>query len=80
MIVGGFDVVWDWQALHHFYRLPPHTATIVDRAVLRFVERGEGQIERVGPYTRLRAGFYDVVLVIDAEDRTVTVLRIYRAR
>ena len=57
-----------------------HSATIVDRAVIRFVERGEGQIEWDPPYHRLRAGLYDAMVRIDRQAETFTVLRIYRAR
>lgn len=77
---GAFDLVWDWPALRTFYALPLHTAAMVDRAVIRLAERGEGHLEWVPPYHRLRAGFYDVALVIDTEQRTMTVLRLYRAR
>jgi hypothetical protein len=75
-----FEIIWDWPALHAFYRLPPHTAYIIDRAVIHFAERGEGQIERVTPYTRLRAGLYDVSLIIDEVGGTITVLHFHRAR
>jgi hypothetical protein len=38
-----------------------------------------GQIEWDPPYYILRAGFHDVLLAIDREARSLTVLRIYRA-
>jgi hypothetical protein len=76
----AFAIVWDWPALATFYQLPLHTATIVDRAVLRFAERGEGHLEWVPPYHRLRAGLYDLALSIDTERFTITVIRIYRRR
>lgn len=75
-----FEILWDWPALHAFYQLPPHTAYLVDRAVIRFAERGEGQVERVAPYARLRAGHYDVSLVIDEAESTITVIHFHRAR
>lgn len=75
-----FHVAWDPAALFVFYQLPLHSAKLADRAVIRFAERGEGQIEWVAPYYRLRAGFHDVVLTIDREARMIAVLRIYRAR
>jgi hypothetical protein len=75
-----FRVLWDPAALFVFYRLPLHSAKLADRAVIRFVERGEGVLEWDPPYHLLRAGFHDVVLAIDTEARTLTVLRIYRAR
>ncbi len=80
MTLSGYDILWDYPALYAFYRLSMHSATIVDRAVTRFVEHGEGQIEDVPPYFRLRAGLYDVVLIVTPSDRMVTVLRLYRAR
>ena len=75
-----FEITWDWPALHAFYRLHPHTAMIVDRAVLRFAERGEGDIDHDPPHYLLRAGLYDALLAIDENAGTVSVLRIYRAR
>lgn len=75
-----FEVLWAPAALYRFYRLPIHSAALVDRAVIRFAERGEGQLDWDPPYHLLRAGFFDIVLAIDRADRTVTVLRIYRAR
>jgi hypothetical protein len=48
--------------------------------VIHLAERGEGQIERVTPYTRLRAGLYDVSLIIDEVGGTITVLHFHRAR
>jgi mRNA-degrading endonuclease RelE of RelBE toxin-antitoxin system len=77
---GSFEIVWDWAALVTFYRLPRHTATIVDRAVILLVESGQGRVEWVAPYHRLRAGFYEVALNVDVEQRIVNVIRIYRAR
>ena len=52
-----FAVCWDPAVLHVFYRLPVHSATLVDRVVLRFAERGEGHLERDAPCYILRAGF-----------------------
>ncbi len=75
-----FEVIWDWPALHAFYRLPPHTAYIVDRAVLRFAERGEGDLEHEPPHHRLRAGLHDAILAIDPKAGSICVLRIYRTR
>jgi hypothetical protein len=76
----SFAVIWNFPALATFYRLPMHAAVMIDRAVIRFAATGEGQIEWVAPHFRLRAGFYDAVLAIDREARTLTVLRIYRSR
>jgi len=71
---------WSPAALFTFYRLPLHSAAIIDRAVIRLVESGEGHLEWVAPYHRLRAGKYEVALSIDREALTVSVLHIYRAR
>ena len=67
-----FRILWNWPALVSFYNLHPHTAMIVDRAVIRFAEHGEGHLRWVAPYHRLRAGLYDAVLALDIEARTVT--------
>ena len=67
-------------ALFVFYDLPMHSATIVDRAVIRLAQTVEGHLEWDPPHQRLRAGVHDVMLGIDLEAETVTVLRIYRAR
>jgi hypothetical protein len=80
MNVAGYDITWSRQALGAFYHLHPWAAMSVDRAVIRFVEHGEGFVERDPPYLRLRAGFYDVLLNIDDKQRTVAVLQFYRAR
>lgn len=53
---------------------------MVDRAVIRLAERGEGYVEWVAPNHHLRAGFYDLILTIDTANKTLTVLRIYRTR
>lgn len=76
----SFAIVWNYPALFTLYRLPMHSAVMVDRAIIRFAETGDGQLEWEPPYYRLRAGMHDALLTIDAEARTVTVLRIYRAR
>ena len=73
-------ILWDPAALSVFYRLPPIIAAMVDRAILTLAERGEGHLEWVAPYHRLRAGKHDVVLVIDEHALSITVLQIYRAR
>jgi hypothetical protein len=57
-----------------------HSAALVDRAVIRFADSGEGQLDWDPPYHLLRAGFYDLVLVMNRANSSVTVLRIYRAR
>jgi hypothetical protein len=80
MKIGGFDVVWDYPAQHDFYRLSMHSATMADRAVTRFVERGEGEVLDETPYLHVRAGLYNVVLIVTPSVRMVTVLRIHRAR
>lgn len=75
-----FTILWDPAALFVFYRLPRPVAERVDGAVIAFADRGEGQIEWVAPYHRLRAGKHDLALAIDRHALTVTVLQIYRAR
>ncbi len=80
MNVAGYEVIWSRRALGAFYHLHPWAAMSVDRAIIRFVERGEGFAERDPPYVRLRAGFYDVLLTIDHKDRIVGVVQFYRAR
>lgn len=57
-----------------------HSAFMIDRAVIRFAETGEGEVAREAPHYFLRAGFHDAMLALDRETRTITVLRIYRAR
>lgn len=71
---------WDYPALVAFYRLRMHEAMAVDRAVIRFSETGEGRLEHEPPYYWLRIGTHDALLAIDHDTRTVTVLRIFRAR
>ncbi len=75
-----FAISWGPAASFVFYELPRHSAALVDRAVIRLAETGEGDLEWSPPYHRLRVGKYDVALAIDFETRTIAVLRIYRAR
>jgi len=76
----SFAIAWHEPAIVTLYRLPMHSAMLVDRAVIRFAELGEGHLEWDPPYHRLRAGLYDLVLSIDRDARMITVLRIYRMR
>lgn len=76
----SFAILWGPQARFVFYRLPIHSAALADRAVLRYAATGEGELESEPPYYILRAGKHDLMLAIDFEARTITVLRIYRAR
>lgn len=76
----SFRVAWAPAALWTFYRLPIHSATVIDRAVICFAETGDGEIQWVAPYHRLRAGVHDVALSIDREARQLTVLYLHRAR
>ena len=39
----SFRVVWNFPALVTFYSLPMHSAFMIDRAVVRFAETGEGK-------------------------------------
>ena len=73
-------IIWSPAALRAFYELAPHTAMIVDRAVIRLAERHEGHVEWVAPYHRLRAGMHDVALRFDEKAKTPHVLYLYRGR
>jgi mRNA-degrading endonuclease RelE of RelBE toxin-antitoxin system len=75
-----YTVIWSPAALRTFYELPPHTAMIVDRAVYRLAERGEGYLRWVAPYHRLRAGLHEVALRRDEQEQTIYVLFLYLAR
>lgn len=70
----SYEIFWDWGALATFYRLPPHSAALADRAVLRYAATGEGELESEPPYYILRAGRHDLMLTIDFEARVITVL------
>jgi hypothetical protein len=71
---------WDFPALVTFYELLPREAALVDRAVIRFAETGEGELAWIPPYHRLRVGPFDLALSIDHAARVVTVIRIFRTR
>lgn len=73
-------ILWDPAALFVFYRLPRLAAERVDRAIIALAEKGEGHLEWVAPYHRLRAGKHDLVLAIDAHALSITVLHILHAR
>lgn len=73
-------IAWSPAALWVFYRLPMHSATILDRAVIRLAETGEGELGSEPPYHRLRAGTFDVLISIDRSARRLTVLHVYRTR
>lgn len=75
-----YSIAWARPALWVLYKLPMHSAMLVDRAVIRFAEAGEGEIAWEPPYHHLRAGMYDLLLSIDRNERRLTVLYIYRAR
>ncbi len=72
------SIQWNHAALVTFYRLPMHTATLIDRAIILFANTGKGTVERVDPYYCLRVGSYYVPFVIDPEARTLSVMRIFR--
>ena len=74
-----YTILWSPAALRVFYQLPPHTAMIVDRAVIRLADHGEGRLQWVAPYHRLRAGLHDLALRIDEQAHTIDVLFLYRA-
>lgn len=71
-------IAWNYPALVTLYDLPLHSAMLVDRAVLRFAETGEGDVERIPPYYRLRVGVYRVRFTVDREAGTMNVLFLYR--
>ena len=73
-------VLWSPAALFVLYRLSRSAAETVDGAVLLLAHRGEGHLEWVAPYHRLRAGKHDVMLAIDPDALAITVLSIFRAR
>jgi mRNA-degrading endonuclease RelE of RelBE toxin-antitoxin system len=75
-----YSIAWAPPALAVLYRLPMHSAMLVDRAVIRLAEAGEGDIAWEPPYHHLRAGKYDLLLAIERTERRLTVLHIYRAR
>ncbi len=75
-----YSILWGPAALWTFYRLPRHSAFIVDRAVIHFATTGEGPIEWVAPHYRLRAGMHELALHIDREARTIDVLFVYRVQ
>ena len=64
-----FQYGWDFPALATFYDLEPRHAAAVDRAIIRFVETGEGDLTWVPPYHRLRAGPFDLALSLDRAAR-----------
>lgn len=76
----GFAIVWHYPALATWYELPGKLAEIIATTVVRFAETGAGHIEWVPPYYRLHAGTHDLALVVDREQRILTVVRIYRRR
>lgn len=80
LLLSRFSIFWDPAALVVFYRLPMHSAMLVDRAVVQFAETGEGRLEWVAPYYRLCVGSFYIPLTIDVESRSLTVLRIRRSR
>lgn len=76
----SYRIIWNFPAIRVFYSIPIHSATILDRAVIRFAEFGEGELEWDPPHHRLRAGVHDAILAIDPTAGTITVLRVYRMR
>lgn len=76
----SYLIAWSHAALWVFYQLPLHSATLVDRAMIRFAERGEGEIVWEAPYHHLRAGRFILVLSVDRAERRITVVNVYRVR
>ncbi len=75
-----FAISWAHPAIVTFYALSIHEATAIDRAVIRFAETGEGELEWDPPHHRLRTGTHDALLALDRHARRLAVLRIYRVR
>lgn len=71
-------IAWSYPALIALYDLHLHAAMLVDRAVIRFAETGEGEVDRIPPYYRLRIGMYRVRFAVDPEARSMNVLYLYR--
>jgi hypothetical protein len=72
-------IAWNYPALVTLYNLHMHSAMLVDRAVIRFADTGEGDIDRIPPYYSLRVGVYRVRFAVDRETGTMNVLFLYRA-
>ena len=70
--------IWHPRALSIFYKLPVHSATLLDRAVVSFAETGRGELYWDPPEHVLRAGFHYVALAIDEQAGTIYVLRVRR--
>lgn len=75
-----FAIAWNPAALWGLFRMRFRAALALDRAVIRFAERGVGELESEPPYHRLRTGHYDALMAIDPKAQRVTVLRIFQAR
>jgi mRNA-degrading endonuclease RelE of RelBE toxin-antitoxin system len=74
------EVHWHPAALAALYRVHWRTGAAIDAQVIRFAETGQGEVERIPPRYRLRAGAYDVIFVVDRGARALTVLWFHRAR
>ena len=57
-----------------------HEATALDRAVIRFADTGEGDLERDPPHHRLHAGAHDARVRIELDARELHILLVYRER
>lgn len=40
----SYRVIWNFPALVTFYDLPMHSVFMIDRAMIRFAETGEGEV------------------------------------
>ncbi|MFT3767425.1 MAG: hypothetical protein QM820_18385 [Minicystis sp.] len=76
----SLEVLWHPAALAALYRVHWRTGAVIDAAVIRFAEAGKGDVERIPPHYRLRAGNHDVIFVVDRSARALTVLWFHRAR
>ena len=71
-------IAWNYPALIALYELRMHSAMLVDRAVIRFAETGEGDVRKIPPYYQLRVGAFRVFFAVDREARTMNVLFLHR--
>jgi hypothetical protein len=78
LLPNRFSVEWSPAALAVFYKLSIQAATTIDQAVIQLAEMGQGHLEWVAPYFRLRVASFDLPLVLDRKTRTLTVIAVIR--
>ncbi len=72
------QIVWGHAALAGLYAMHPWDGMRIDRAVIRYAQRREGYIERLGPHRRLTVGPFRVIFTVVPETDTMNVLYLYR--